>query len=177
MDFAKIVLLAVLAAVVYGVLQDQVTARVCVEYFTLGHKSLFATDDPMLLALGWGVIATWWVGLLLGIPLALCARLGSRPKLTARQLVVPVGIQLASVAVIALAAGLAGYAAAKTGAVTLIGPLAERVPRERHVVFIADLWAHLAAYISAGLTGLFVCRAAWVKRGRPARGGESGTHR
>jgi hypothetical protein len=174
MEFLKIVLLAVLAAVLYGVLQDQVTTRVCVEYFTLGHPPVFATDDPTLLALGWGVIATWWVGVLLGVPLACCARLGSRPPLTAAQLVVPIGIQLVSVAAIALAAGFAGYAAARSGAVVLIGELADRVPRERHVLFIADLWAHLAAYVSGGLTGLVVCRAAWVKRGRLAAAGGSG---
>jgi hypothetical protein len=169
MDHAKIVLLAVLAAVCYGVLQDQVTARVCVEYFTLGHPPVFSTDDPTLLALGWGVIATWWVGVLLGVPLALCARFGPRPKLTAGQLLVPIGIQLASVGVFALAAGIAGYYAAKAGAVVLIGELAERVPRERHVVFIADLWAHVAAYASGALTGIVVCWQAWVKRGRLAR--------
>jgi hypothetical protein len=169
MESLKIILLAVVAAVFYGVLQDQVTARVCVEYFTIGHPPVFATDDPTLLALGWGAIATWWVGLLLGIPLALCARLGSRPKLVAGQLLVPIGIQLAAVALFALAAGLAGYFAARSGTVVLIGTLAERVPQERHVAFIADLWAHLAAYASGALTGIVVCWRAWVKRGMLAR--------
>ena len=146
--------------------------RICVEYFSIGHAHVFATDDPTLLALGLGVIATWWVGLLLGIPLALCARLGSRPKLAAGQLLVPIGIQLTAVALFALAAGLAGYAAAKTGLVTLadlVGALADRVPRDRHVAFIADLWAHFAAYASGALTGIVVCWQAWVKRGRLAR--------
>jgi hypothetical protein len=169
MDFVRIVLLSILAAVVYGVLQDQVTARVCVEYFTLGHPPIFATDDPTLLALGWGVIATWWVGVLLGVPLACCARLGPRPKLTAEQLLVPIGIQMASVAVIALAAGIAGYFVARSGLVGLFGELAERVPRERHLVFIADLWAHLAAYASGALTGIAVCWQTWARRGRLAR--------
>ena len=48
--------------------------------FTIGHPPVFATDDPTLLGLGWGVIASWWVGLLLGIPLALVARAGGRSK-------------------------------------------------------------------------------------------------
>jgi hypothetical protein len=55
----KIILLCIVAAIVYGILHDQVTARVCVEYFTIGHPPIFHTDDPTLLALGWGVIATW----------------------------------------------------------------------------------------------------------------------
>ena len=68
MESLKIVLLCILSAILYGILQDQVTARVCVEYFTIGHPPVFNTESPTLLALGWGVIATWWVGLLLGIP-------------------------------------------------------------------------------------------------------------
>ena len=80
MQFVSIVLMCVLAAVGYGIVHDQVTARVCVEYFTIGHPPVFGTDDPTLLGIGWGIIATWWVGVLLGIPLAMVARLGSRPK-------------------------------------------------------------------------------------------------
>ncbi|MBN1395803.1 MAG: hypothetical protein JW959_12345, partial [Pirellulales bacterium] len=67
MEPLKILLLCVDAAIVYGVLHDQVTARVCVEYFTVGHPPVFATDSPTLLAFGRGFIATWWVGLILGV--------------------------------------------------------------------------------------------------------------
>lgn len=35
----KIVLLCIVAAIVYGILHDQVTARVCAEYFAIGHPS------------------------------------------------------------------------------------------------------------------------------------------
>src|SRR5436853_3165584 len=84
MESFKIVLLCMITACFYGVLQDQVTARVCIEYFTIGHPPIFATTIPTLLALGWGVLATWWVGVLLGVPLTLAARTGCRPKLVAR---------------------------------------------------------------------------------------------
>lgn len=70
MEGFKIVLLCIVSAVVYGILHDQVTARVCVEYFTIGHPQVFQTESPTLLALGWGIIATWWSGLLVGIALA-----------------------------------------------------------------------------------------------------------
>lgn len=169
MEFAKIVALALVAAVLYGVVQDQVTVRICVEYFTVGHPPVFATDDPTLLALGWGVIATWWVGLLLGVPLAVAARAGPRPKLTAGRLVVPIGIQLGAVGLSAVAAGLAGYFAARTGVVVLVGEIAARVPEEQHVAFIVDLWAHVAAYVSGALTGLALCGHTWARRGRLAR--------
>ncbi len=63
MEFAKIVLFSVGCAICYGILHDQVTAHVCVEYFTVGHVSLVSTTDPTVLAFVWGVVATWWVGL------------------------------------------------------------------------------------------------------------------
>jgi len=78
MEFAKIVLLSIAAAICYGILHDQVTARICVEYFTVFHPPVFPTDDPTLLALGWGVIATWWLGAFLGVVLAISARTGRR---------------------------------------------------------------------------------------------------
>src|ERR1700742_3819758 len=82
MEFAKIILFCLAAAIVYGILHDQVTAHLCVEYFTVAHPQVFHTQSPFLLALGWGVIATWWVGLPLGILLAAVARLGTGHRLT-----------------------------------------------------------------------------------------------
>src|SRR3954447_21650435 len=90
MQSALIVLLSIASAVAYGILHDQVTARVCVEYFTVGHPPVFPTESPTLLAIGWGILATWWAGLLLGIPLTLAARAGRRPKRSVRSLVRPV---------------------------------------------------------------------------------------
>jgi hypothetical protein len=102
----KIALLCILSAVIFGVMHDQVTARVCVEYFTIGHPPLFSTDSPTLLAFGWGIIATWWVGLILGILAAAVSRLGSWPKFTANQMVRPILLLLAVMACISLMAGV-----------------------------------------------------------------------
>lgn len=38
--------LCIAAAVRYGILHDQVTARICVEYFIIGHPPLFDTTSP-----------------------------------------------------------------------------------------------------------------------------------
>src|SRR5881227_3769876 len=146
MKFVSIILLCVVAAVLYGIAHDQVTARVCVEYFTIGHPPVFGTDDPTLLGLGWGVIATWWVGLILGIPLALASRVGSWPKFTAGRLVRPLAAMLAVVGTLAVVAGVVGRVAAGRQWVQLMEPLASRVPSHRHAAFLADLWAHLASY-------------------------------
>lgn len=141
-----IVLVCILFAVVYGICHDQITARVCVEYFTIGHPPVFKTDDPTLLGLGWGVIATWWVGLIMGVPLALAARVGSRPKRTAASLVRPLAVQMSVAGVCALVAGVVGYLLASNGAVFLVGRLATAVPADRHAVFLADGFAHSASY-------------------------------
>ena len=89
MKSLSIVALAMAAAISYGIVHDQITARICLEYFTIGHPRLIASESPTVLALFWGVVATWWVGLPLGIALAVAARIGGRPKLTATDLVRP----------------------------------------------------------------------------------------
>jgi len=145
---------------------DQVTARVCVEYFTIGHPPVFGTDSPTLLAFGWVVLATWWVGLGLGVPLALVARAGARPKLEAAQLLRPLGILLLAMAAISLLAGVVGYVLARSGSVWLLEPLASAVPKARHARFIADLWAHIAAYGVGVLGGIVLCVLTWRRRAR-----------
>lgn len=171
MGAAGILLLSVGAAILYGIVQDQVTVRVCVDYFTVGHPPVFDTTSPTLLALGRGVIATWWMGLILGVPLVVAARAGSRPKLSARHLIGPVAIVLGGTAAASLAAGLAGWFFAKMGWVRLVPDPARLVPEERHHRFIANLWAHWAAYGSGTVGALTLCVRTWKRRGRMAREG------
>ncbi|HVV99432.1 MAG TPA: hypothetical protein VHB77_03765 [Planctomycetaceae bacterium] len=166
MHAIRIVLLCIGAAVLYGIAHDQITARVCVEYFTIGHPPIFGTEDPTLLGIGWGIIATWWVGLLLGIPLAIAARAGSRPKRSARSLIRPLAWLLGISAVCALAAGLTGWALAQTGDVFLFGFLADEIPPEKHAAFLADAWAHSASYLVGGVGGIVLMILVWRSRGR-----------
>lgn len=168
MQSLGIVLMCVVAAVCYGVVHDQVTARVCVEYFTIGHPPVFGTDDATLLGIGWGIIATWWVGLLLGVPLAVVARAGSRPKRTVGSLVRPLAGLLALMAVCALAAGVVGWVLASSGAVFLVGPIARELPSDRHVPFLADLWAHSASYLVGLVGGIVLMTLVWRSRRRAA---------
>lgn len=160
MQGVKVLLLCILSAIVYGILHDQVTVRVCGEYFTIGHPPLLATPSPALLALAWGVLGTWWVGLLLGVLAVLACRLGSWPRYNAAQLVRPIGGLLAGMGCCALLAGLIGYELARAGVVWLLEPLASQVPPEKQAAFVADLWAHVASYGSGLLGGLVLC--SWV---------------
>ena len=173
MQVLLVVFLCVVCAVVYGVVHDQVTARVCLEYFTIGHPRIIASEDPAVLGLVWGVIATWWVGVLLGVPLAICARAGQRAKWTAWRLVRPIGALLLVMGLVALIGGVVGYGLARSGSVFLIEPLASRVPPEKHVRFIAVGAAHLASYGAGFVGGIVLCAWTYRRRGR-GRDGASG---
>jgi hypothetical protein len=151
------------AAVAYGILHDLVTAHICVEYFTIAHPPIFVTDDPIRLALGWGVIATWWVGLGLGIGLARAARAGSPPPRSLRSLVRPIAILLLLCAASAAAMGLVGYWLAESGRVKM-DEVALLIPREKRSWFMADWWAHTTSYAVGLLGGVVVMVRVW--RGR-----------
>ena len=47
-----IVLMCIFAAVCYGIAHDHVTARVCVEYFTVGHPPVTGPESRVTM-LGW----------------------------------------------------------------------------------------------------------------------------
>jgi hypothetical protein len=164
MPSLAIIALCIASAVVYGIVHDQITARVCVEYFTIGHPPIFHTDSPTLLGIGWGIIATWWAGLLLGIPLAIAARAGNRPRRSVWSLVRPIFILLLVMGVCALLAGVAGFVLASIEAIHLVEPLASDVPLDRHARFLADGGAHLASYLVGFVGGLVVIVRVWRSR-------------
>jgi hypothetical protein len=65
------------AAIAYGVAHDQVTARLCPEYFLVAHPPLCSGHSISVVAFCWGLAATWWVGLTIGVLLARLAHVGS----------------------------------------------------------------------------------------------------
>ena len=169
MESLKIILLCILSAVVYGILHDQITARVCVEYFTIGHPPIFHTASPTLLGLGWGVIATWWVGAFLGILAAVAARVGGLPKAAATELIRPLAVLMAMAAIAALISGITGFFAARTFGVWLPMSLVARLPEAKLNAFQADLWAHLASYAVGFIGGFAVCIWLLILRWRKER--------
>lgn len=167
MQWVGIIVLSIALCVVYGVVHDQITARICVEYFTIGHPPVFQTQDPTMLGIGWGVIATWWVGAIVGIPLSIAARFGSAPKRTVKQLIFPMLILMLCCGVFAVLMGVVGFFAAKNGWVFLVGDMAERVPKDRHIYFITDLWAHRASYLFGFIGGIILMVSTWRTRNSP----------
>jgi hypothetical protein len=166
MESLAIIALCIASAVVYGIVHDQVTARLCVEYFTIGHPPVFDTNSPTVLGLGWGIIATWWVGLLLGIPLAVAARAGRRPKRSAGSLLRPIVTLLGVMGICALLAGIAGVVLGSIEAIHLVEPMASKVPQGRHARFLAAGGAHLASYLVGFVGGIVVIARVWRSRGK-----------
>jgi hypothetical protein len=160
-----ILLMCVGAAVLYGVVHDQITARICVEYFTIAHPPLVKSQSPTILGFAFGAAATWWVGALLGVVLATCCEAGPWPVIPPRDLVKPILILLAAMAVLATTAGFIGYHVG-IGEDLAAGWIFEGIPEERMARFSADAWAHLASYGFGALGGVVLWTWALVRRHR-----------
>lgn len=166
----KILGLGLGGAVLFGIAQDNVTARIAPAYFNvahpdLGYPAIFHHSSPTVLALVWGVAATWWIGLPLGLLLAVCARAGGWPKLGAADLLRPVGVLLAAMAAAAIAGGVLG------SVLGLSFHAPHDVPLEQRAGWGVDWGAHLAAYAVGPPGGLIVCVGTLWRRRRLARGG------
>ena len=166
MQMIAILLMCILASVLYGIVHDQITVRICLEYFTVGHPPIFDTQSPTLLALGWGVIASWWAGAILGSMLAIAARIGIRPKYTWRMLLKPVGGLLAVMGVFAMIVGIFGYMLASTGNVILSPEAKLNIPSGKWAAFQTCWFAHTASYYVAFVGGSMQVVWVWMSRKR-----------
>jgi len=168
-EIFKVLALSIGAAVAYGISHDLVTTRVCLEYFTINHPPIFGgTRSPTLLALGWGVIATWWMGAILGLPLALIARLGERPRLGAGALVRPIAGLLLIMAALSLGAGVVGFCVEQANP-AIFDEILWRISKGQRAPFNADLFAHMMAYAAGGVGGIVLWVVTWRRRGILAR--------
>lgn len=148
----KIIFISVLSAIIFGILHDLLTAHFCVEYFTMGHPKVIDSNSPILLALTWGVLATWWVGLILGIIIAIAANVGNKNHIEIGVIVKNVIRLLVIMMILAIVMGIIGFLLGKNGTVYLIGQIQYEIPKGKHPFFIADLWAHLTSY-AVGFAG------------------------
>jgi hypothetical protein len=166
MHVLAIIALCVLVACGYGIVHDQITARVCIEYFTIGHPQLFAfpTQSPTLLGFAWGIVATWWVGVGLGVPLAAASRLGPRVRKSAGELIKPLMTLAAITGILAVVAGVISYALGSAGWIKLSGPWSVRVPQDKHTAFLADLFAHNMSYFAGTVGGIVLAIKTWRSR-------------
>lgn len=171
MESVKIVALSVVAAIIYGILHDLVTANFCVEYFSVFHPDIFHTKSPWLLALGWGVVATWWMGMALGILIAAAATTGRLPKLRWVELLVPLAMVMLFAYSCALVSGVTAYyfvVHIPDWALTTKVVAAHMNPDTQRA-FTADLYAHNASYISSAFGALILCFWTIYRRWRIGR--------
>jgi len=166
MEALKIAVLCVIAAVFYGIVHDQITARICVEYFTVFHPPVFHTKSPTLLGIGWGVLATWWVGVFFAAPMILAARAGSRPAVRALELLPSIMWLLVCMAASALFFGITGYVLARLGVLATDWLTFSASPEMRYR-FMADWWAHSGSYATAFVGGVVLCVVTYRRRLRP----------
>jgi hypothetical protein len=165
MQGLKIIGVCIVAAVCYGIVHDQFTARICLEYFTIFHPPILPdTASPTILALAWGVLATWWVGTILGVFLAIAARAGSRPTLSVTDVLPMIRALLLIMAGCAVLFGLGGYFWGE-----LPANIAAYLPPGAQHRFAADWWAHSASYASGFIGGIVLCALAYRKRRAAAK--------
>lgn len=168
---AKVILLCLGGAVGYGIVHDQITARLCIEYFTVAHPPLpfLHTTSPTLVGLAWGVVATYSVGLALGIPLALASQSASnRPPLPIAKVRRNIVILLAVMSVAALLSGITGFELSRRGIISMPDGWAGCIRRSHYNGFMAAWFAHCASYLFGIVGGIFVIFTTWNQRGRPA---------
>jgi hypothetical protein len=164
---ARVVVLCVAAACTYGVLHDEVTVHLCPEYFTVAHPPYFPTSSLTLLGLYWGVAATAGIGIALGIILSRITHSPGLPPYPDRLLVRRIAKLLATMAVAAMTAGLAGFELAAHRYLSLPQAFAEVIAPADHARFMAAWFAHGASYLFGLSGGIALCLSLWKQRGRP----------
>ncbi len=161
--------LAIVFAIAYGIVHDQFTTRICIEYFTIAHPKIIESTSPTALAFAWGVAATWWVGAIMGALLACCARSGPEPRLSARHLLRPMLVFVGLTAGAASTAGIGTYLLAAADVVRLGGEWAQVLPPTIHDRFLTAWLMHNTSYSVAALGGLGLCGYTVARRVRAAR--------
>jgi len=166
----RFALMGFVAMVGYAVLQDQISARLCPEYFTVLHPPIPGLSDPTLLGISWGFLGGWWGGVLLGYVIGLLATLGPNPKLAPRELVWPLLLLVGALAFVTAATGVSVWHHSEMLGVTLDAGMTDLVPAERHRGLLTVACYHLVAYVTATAGGVVIC--VWVaaerrRRGRP----------
>jgi hypothetical protein len=163
----RFALLGLVAFVGYGIVQDQFSARLCPEYFTVFHPPIRGVTDPTLLGIAWGFLGAWWGGFLMGYVTGVAATVGPRPPLGVRELFRPMVALVGVMAAVTVLTGVNVGRHAELLGVSLEPPLAALGSPERQRLLLVVACYHFAAY-ATGVVGsviLFV----WVVNQRKKR--------
>ena len=157
-----------LAACGYGVVHDEITVRLCIEYFTVAHPPLFYTGSPTLLALCWGIAATVGLGAALGVILALVSQSAGAKPYPLSRLGRSILFLLAIMGASAFVAGCIGYVLSRYGLVSPPAELSVVIAESERDRFMAAWFAHGVSYVFGLGGGALLCFCIWRSRGRPA---------
>lgn len=163
----------VAAMIAYGAAQNQFSARLCPEYFTVAHNPIPGVTDPTLLGLAWGFLGGWWGGLFLGLGMVAAARAGTAPPAPGRDVARALAVLFAVVAAVSALACVGSLHNADLLGVSVGEPWASAVPAARHRALVAVANTHFATYTTAALGGAAACAwVGWRRRGGvdPRRG-------
>lgn len=170
-EAAKIVLLAIMASIIYGVIHDQFTARTYLPYFNdwPPHAMYFQHPNPTVVGLYWGVVATWWVGLILGIVLAWVSTSGTGNWWSWRMLIKPLFVLVGVTGYLAGACGFIGFYTRWVHP-SVAGPAvpADEVRDINMEMFTIVYSSHIGSYAFGTIGGLVVAFYVWRKRSRAA---------
>ena len=144
-------LLAAAVMSVFGVLMDQVSARLCPEYFTVLHDPIPGLTDPTLVGLVWGVLGAAGGGVALGYAAGLAATVGARTPLTTRELVRPTRLTVGAVAAVVAVTGVSVWYNANGLGVRLDAATGQAISERRHVAALTVGGYHAAAYLQRSL--------------------------
>lgn len=157
--------IAILSAVIYGIVNDQITLTLSPEYFTVFKRSEFYTllqalgmeDAPVRIeAVIVGVAATWWFGSVLAIFLSVAGIAGRTRRLTTRVYLRAIVMVMAVTGLVSVTSGLIAYLAEP-----MINPTIEDWPfldgiRAVRPAFAVGWW-HNGAYIGALAGTILAC--------------------
>lgn len=150
----------------FGVGMDQVSARLCPEYFTVLHNPIPGLTSPTLVGLVWGVLGAAGGGLIFGYAAGLAATAGPLPPWPVRRLVRPMLLTVVGVGTVVAITGLGVWHTASGLGVRLDGVYAEAIPPERHAATVTVASYHVAAYLSSIAGSVALCLWVGTRRGQ-----------
>ncbi len=150
----------------YGVAHDLVTAHTCIEYFSVAHPMVIESlhDDPWACGIIWGILATWWLGLLVGLAAAVILAIRRQAEFSVVDFFKSLVRLLVLNAVVAIGAGGVGFFLGTQGLVRLPEHLrypltGQKLSPSLTGPFFFDVFAHSSSYlVGLGLAFLFLRR-------------------
>lgn len=146
----QIIGITIAACMVYGLVHALAATQISIIYYAAFYPfPPVLLENPVLFGLVLGVATSWWLGLSLGVILALACRKGDKPKLGWKSLVKPllvfVGIALVCTAIV----GGIAYVLSIKGMLELPDAIWHLIMYEEEAGFWAVGFMNLTAYLAA----------------------------